>query len=284
MQVDVNGTRLWFDVDGPSLVPDGPIMATRPTVILLHGGPASYDHSYFKPDFAPLARLAQVVYLDLRDHGRSARHDPANWTFEVCADDVRAFCDALGIERPIVYGHSMGGCVAMLYGVRHPGHAGALVLQSTMARFDLAQLVAGFRRFGGDELGDLAERDYGGDPISDEEWARVFAAFGPRVPDHEQLGRRRRNPAVGEPGMDVLRRFDVVDELARVDCPTLVCVGELDPVTPVDASREIVDALRRGVGRLEVIEGAGHFPWKDEPDRYWAVIEDFVAKRRPAAH
>ena len=247
-------------------------------------GPPAYDHSYFKPDFAPLARLAQVVYLDLRDHGRSARPDPASWTFEVCADDVRAFCDALAIDRPIVYGHSMGGCVAMLYGVRHPGHAGALVLQSTMARFDPARLVEGFRRFGGDEVGDLARRDYGGDPITNEEWARVFAAFGPRVPDQEQLGRRRQNPEVGVPGMELLRRFDVVDQLARVKCPTLVCVGELDPVTPVDASREIVDALPRGVGRLEVIEGAGHFPWKDEPDRYWAVIEDFVAKRRPAAH
>ena len=45
--------------------------------------------------------MAQVVYLDLRDHGRSARHDPADWSFEICADDVRAFCDVIGIVRPI---------------------------------------------------------------------------------------------------------------------------------------------------------------------------------------
>jgi pimeloyl-ACP methyl ester carboxylesterase len=56
---------------------------------------------------------------------------------------------------------------------------------------------------------------------------------------------------------------------ARVDCPTLVGVGELDPVTPVAAAREIVDALPRGSARLEVTEGAGHFTWKDAPDRYW---------------
>src|SRR5215207_6956469 len=141
MQIEVNGTRLWFDVDGAALVPDGPGMRERPTVVLLHGGPGSFDHSYFKPDLAPLTGVAQVVYLDLRDHGRSARHDPADWTFEVCADDVRAFCDVVGIARPIVYGHSMGGFVAMLYGARHPGHAGALILQSTMARFDLERLV-----------------------------------------------------------------------------------------------------------------------------------------------
>jgi pimeloyl-ACP methyl ester carboxylesterase len=141
MHVDVNGTRLWFDVDGPALVPDGPQMRERPTVVLLHGGPGSFDHSYFKPDFARLAQAAQVVYLDLRGHGRSEWGDPASWSFELAADDVRAFCDALGITRPVVYGHSLGGFVAMVYAVRHPGHAGALVLQSTMARFDFGRLV-----------------------------------------------------------------------------------------------------------------------------------------------
>jgi proline iminopeptidase len=284
MQVEVNGTRLWFDVDGPALVPDGPAMRERPTVVLVHGGPGGYDHSYFKPDFAPLTRKAQLVYLDLRDHGRSARHDPADWSFEVCADDVRAFCDIVGIAKPIVYGHSMGGFVAMLYGARHPGHAAALVLQSTMARFDLARLVEGFRRVGGDDVAELARRDYGGDPVSDEEWARVFAAFGPRVPDKQQLARRIRNAELGAHGMELMREFDIVDQLARIDCPTLVCVGELDPGTPVEASREIVDALPPGIGRLAVIEQAGHFPWKDVPEQYFAVIENFVARPHNPAH
>ena len=71
MQVQVNGTRLWFDVDGAALVPDGPSMRERPTVVLVHGGPGGYDHSYFKPAFSRLTTVAQVVYLDLRDHGRS---------------------------------------------------------------------------------------------------------------------------------------------------------------------------------------------------------------------
>ncbi|HEX5823167.1 MAG TPA: alpha/beta hydrolase [Candidatus Limnocylindrales bacterium] len=283
MQIDVNGTRLWFDVDGPALVPAGASMRERPTVVLLHGGPASYDHSYFKPDFGSLARHAQVVYLDLRDHGRSARNDPADWSFEACADDVRAFCQALGIARPIVLGHSMGGFVAMLYGARHPGHAAGLVLQSTWARFDLARLVESFRRAAGDEVAELAGREYGDDPVSDEEWARVFAAFGPRVPDAKQLARRIGNPALEDRGSDVFVAFDAVDQLARIDCPTLVCVGSLDAITPIDASQEIVEGLRPGVAQLAVIEGAGHFPWLDAPDRYWPVIEAFVTASSAAA-
>lgn len=277
MHVEVNGTRLWFDVDGASLVPDGTTMRERATVLLLHGGPGSYDHSYFKPDFGHLTRVAQVVYLDLRDHGRSARHDPADWTFEVCADDVRAFCDVLGIARPIVYGHSMGGFVAMSYGIRHPGHAAALILQSTFARFDLERLVEGFRRVTGDDVAELARRDYSGDEVTSDEWARVFAAFGPRVPDAPQLARTLRNPAIAAHGMELLRRFDVVHRLTQIRCPTLVCVGEVDSVTPVKAAREIFEALPSDVGRLEIIEGAGHFPWLDVPDGYWPVIEDFVS-------
>jgi pimeloyl-ACP methyl ester carboxylesterase len=276
MHVDVNGTRLWFDVDGPGLVPDGSVMRQRPTVVLVHGGPGGFDHSYLKPYFGGLTDLAQVVYVDLRDHGRSGRHDPALWSFESCADDVRAFCDALGIAAPVVFGHSLGGFVAMLYGARHPGHAAGLILQSTMARFDLDRLVEGFRTVGGDEVAELARRDFGGEPVTDDESDKVLAAFGPRVPDADELGRAVGNPAVNGPGMELVRRLDVVDQLARVTCPTLVCVGALDPVSSVADADEIMAGLPAGLGRLEVIDGAGHFPWLDRPERLWSVLRSFL--------
>jgi pimeloyl-ACP methyl ester carboxylesterase len=158
MHTDVNGMRLWFDVDGPALVPDGSELRQRPTVVLVHGGPGVYDHSYFKPDFALLAGHAQVVYLDLRGHGRSAWGDAAAWSFEACADDVRGFCDTVGIDRPIVFGHSMGGPIVLLYGARHPGHAAGLIVQSGFARWDPARMVEGFRRVAGDEVAEIAGR------------------------------------------------------------------------------------------------------------------------------
>ena len=78
--------------------------------------------------------------------------------------------------------------------------------------------------------------------------------------------------------MGLIRKLDILDQLARVDVPTLVCAGELDPVTPVGASEEIVAALPEGLGRLEVIPGAGHFTWLDAPDRYWPTIIEFLAR------
>ena len=284
MHIEVSGTRLWFDVDGPVLVPDGPAMRERPTVVLLHGGPGSFDHSYLKPEFTRLSDVAQVVYLDLPGHGRSEWGDPAEWSFELCGDAVRDFCDTVGIADPVVYGHSLGGLVAMVYAARHPGHPGALVLQSALARFDLGRIVEDFRRVGGDEVAAIVERAYGGDraSVTPEEWAPCWKLFGPWVTGDQEKARMVVNLELNEPGLELMSGFDVVEELARIDCPTLVCVGELDPATPVAASQEIADALPAGVARLEVLEGAGHFPWMDFPDRYWPLLSDFVkASWRP---
>jgi pimeloyl-ACP methyl ester carboxylesterase len=276
MHTEVNGTRLWFDVDGPALVPDGSELRQRPTVVLVHGGPGVYDHSYFKPDFALLAGHAQVVYLDLRGHGRSAWGDAAAWSFEACADDVRGFCDTVGIDRPIVFGHSMGGPIVLLYGARHPGHAAGLIVQSGFARWDPARMVEGFRRVAGDEVAEIAGRSYGGEEVTEEEWARVFATFGLHVPDEERKARTPQNLDLNSQGMELIRQLDVVDQLRRVDAPTLVSVGEFDPVTPVAAAEEIVGALPEGIAQLEVIAGAGHFTWLDAPDRFWPTIIEFV--------
>ena len=276
MQIDANGTQLWFDMDGPALVPDGSEMRQRPAVVLVHGGPGVYDHSYFKPDFARLAEHAQVVYLDVRGHGRSEWGDAAAWSFEACADDVRVFCDTLGIEKPIVFGHSMGAPIVLLYGARHPGHAAGLIVQSGFARWDPARMVDGFRRVAGDEVAEIARRSYAGEEVPEEEWARVYAAFGPNLPDQERKARTPKNLELNSHGMELIRRLDIVDQLSRVDSPTLVSVGELDPVTPVAAAEEIVRALPEHVARLEVVDGAGHFTWMDAPDRFWSLIIEFV--------
>jgi pimeloyl-ACP methyl ester carboxylesterase len=280
MLVDVNGTRLWFDVDGAGLVADGKSRRQRPTVLLVHGGPGGYDHSYLKPHFGRLAEQAQVVYLDLRGHGRSDWTDPAEWSFERCADDIREFCDAVGIDRPVVLGHSMGAPIVLLYAVRHPGHASRLIIQSGFARWDPQRLVAGFRRVAGDDVAEIARRDYAGDPVPDQDWARVFAAFGPRVPDDQLLAGVPKNRALNPYGMELIRQLDIVDVLRRIETPTLVAVGDLDPVTPVEAAEEIVGALPDGVGRLVVLPGAGHFPWLDDPDRYWPTVIEFATFER----
>jgi pimeloyl-ACP methyl ester carboxylesterase len=278
MHIEVNGTRLWFDVEGPALVPEGPALRERPTVVALHGGPASFDHSYLRPGLSRLSQTAQVVYLDLRDHGRSGRGDPNDWSLEACADDVKAFCDALGIRRPIVFGHSLGGFVALHYAIRHPGHAGALLLQATAARWDVPRFVENFRRLGGDEVADIAKRLYGtaDQSVSMEETVRLLSHFGPNVPGPDVFARTIMNADLMVAGRRRLLEYDVLGALSAASVPALVSVGDLDPITPLAAAREL--ALALPCAYLHVLPGLGHFPWLDEPAHYWPHVEDFIAR------
>ena len=84
------------------------------------------------------------------------------------------------------------------------------------------------------------------------------------------------NVPLNERAVPLMRTFDVVSELGRIECPTLILVGEKDPGTPVEAAREIFDGLRPEIRRLEVIEGAGHFIWRDAAKTYWPIVEGFV--------
>src|SRR5437762_11187965 len=121
MRIKVNGTTLFFDVEGAKLVADGPGMRERPTLLLLHGGPG-FDHSTFKPLYSALTDVAQVVYLDHRGNGRSDGGPQELWTLAQWGDDVRAFYESLGIVKPIVLDISFGGMVARSYSTRHPDH------------------------------------------------------------------------------------------------------------------------------------------------------------------
>ena len=146
-------------------------------------------------------------------------------------------------------------------------------------------MVEGFRRVAGDEVAQIARRSYAGEEVPDQEGARVLAAFGPHLPDEQLEARTPKNLELNSHGMELIRRLDIVDQLSRIRSPALVCVGELDPVTSVAAAEEIAGALPAGTAQLQIINGAGHFTWKDGPDRYWPIITEFITSttgREPA--
>ena len=130
MRIEVNGVRLFVDIEGAKLAPDGPAIRERPTLITLHGGPGS-DHLAGRPSIAPLADVAQLVFFDMRGHGRSERSDAAHWNLNQWADDLAGLCDALEIEKPIVMGQSFGGYVAMTFAVKYPDRPAKLIIGST---------------------------------------------------------------------------------------------------------------------------------------------------------
>jgi proline iminopeptidase len=284
MHVLVNGVRLFFDVEGARLVPDGPTMREKPTLILLHGGPGM-DHSSYKPRFSQLADVTQVVFLDHRGNGRSDPGPRESWTLAQWGDDVHAFCEALGIARPIVLGTSFGGMVALAYATRHPEHPAKLILVSTEAAggTHLEERVALFERLGGPEVGALARRrllDGHMDAALLDEWVRLaFPVYTRTSRDPAWVRRTIVHPEIhlwfNRPGGEG-RRFNLFPMLQRVQCPTLVLGGEEDPMIPIVCQEEIAAALPAHLVRFERFPGCGHGVLTDAPERAMAVIREFI--------
>jgi pimeloyl-ACP methyl ester carboxylesterase len=282
MRVQVGDLRMFFDVEGAKLRPEGPKMRDVPTLLLLHGGPGG-DHSSFKPAYAALTDVAQVVYLDHRGQGRSDRGAPEAWNLARWADDVKAFCDAVEIERPIVMGVSFGGFVAMAYALRHPDHPGKLVLCSTRAgRPDPEREAAVFERLGGPEAG-AAARGYlcGENPDREalREFVRLCRPLYSRAPYNPERDARQQWKldvlAAFRKGEDYT--FDYLSDLPRIKCPTLVLAGEDDPITPPIYSEQIVAALPQHLVRFERFPNAGHGISADAPERFFNVLREFIA-------
>jgi proline-specific peptidase len=282
VQASLNGTRLWFDIEGAGLVADGPRMRTKPTLILLHGGPG-FDHSGFKPSHGAFADIAQIVYVDHRGMGRSAYSDPAQWTLDQWADDLRALVDLLGIDRPVVLGHSFGGFVAQSYALRHTAHLSKLILSSTAAKFRRDRCIAAFGRMHGTEAERVAAA-FWHDP-DDAEAVRTyleicFPLYNRTGRDPDAAKRTTLNPAVlahffrdGGEG----HRFDFRARLKDIACPTLVLSGALDPVTTREDAEDLAASLPPDRTRLERFADCGHGIVRDDPARYAAVVRDFLA-------
>lgn len=273
------GVRLFVDVEGPGLVPDGPRLREKPPLLLLHGGPG-YDHSGFRTFFPALADVAQVVYYDHRGHGRSDRRPPEEWTLDVFADDVVRLCAALGLERPIVLGQSFGGFVAQRYIERHPDHPSKVILSSTSPRMNLERKLAGFERRGGPAARAAAEAFWTAPDATT--WAAYQAAcmhlYNTKPPADPQARARIvfNEPILFASAGGEQRTMDLLPGLARARCPVLVLAGEDDPVCPIEDARDIAAALPARWMQFTSFPDCGHGPWRDQPDAAMERLRRFI--------
>jgi pimeloyl-ACP methyl ester carboxylesterase len=100
-----------------------------PPLVFVHGW--ACDHTVFTMQLAHFSDSQRVVAVDLRGHGASdAPHQ--DYTVAGFADDLAWQCAQLGIERPIVIGHSMGGTIALELAARYPALPAAIMLIDTV--------------------------------------------------------------------------------------------------------------------------------------------------------
>lgn len=255
-----------------------------PALVLLHGAMVSTSEVW---DSAPvsynahLARLAErfhVVAPDARASGRT-RHTSGRLSLSLLADDVAALITALGLARPAVAGFSLGGMVATILAVRHPGVIGALVNDAGCDCFDpdSPSFVMARKVFGGSE--DATESD----PAATE----AFFGADPQMSRVLQMMKADQD-AAGGPGAwrTYLQHFFEANhqwpgygfaDLAAIDVSALVLGGDQDWMSrPEDAVR-VFRALPHG--QLAIFPGEGH----EITAAKIAAMEEFLANLPAAA-
>jgi 3-oxoadipate enol-lactonase len=214
------GTTFAYEAPGP---PDAP------TLVLIHGLAASGALNWF-PAFGALSERYRVIAVDLRGHGRGI---PPTERFRLsdCADDVAALADALGVERFVPVGYSLGGPVAQLLWHRHRDRVAGLVMCATSRNFGGTLQERWFygSLWGAIVALQLARRlPFRSAPRDDEEAVVEAALERVRLPTWAMREMRRCSPSTLLAAMNAMGRFSSHEWIGEVDVPTAVVVTTKD--------------------------------------------------------
>jgi pimeloyl-ACP methyl ester carboxylesterase len=259
-QVDVGGYELAVEDNGGGL-----------PLVLLHGFPlAGATWDAIRP---ALAERARVVTPDLRGFGASSK-PAADYSMAALAADVMRLADALGLERFVLGGHSMGGYVALRVAAAHRDRLAGLILVDSRAEADPPEgrarrdaTIARIEREGGAGFLDEFVPNLVGETTRARapRFVSELRAIAADVPDHVLAGCLA--------GMR--DRPDSTPLLPSLAVPALVIVGAEDTITPPAGSRAMAEALSRAT--LAVIPGAGHTPQVERPLPVAEAIIAFLA-------
>jgi pimeloyl-ACP methyl ester carboxylesterase len=265
------------------------IAGSGPPLLLIHGiGDSSMTWRTVLP---ALARKHLVIAPDLLGHGRSAK-PRADYSVAAYANGMRDLLGVLGIERVTLVGHSLGGGVAMQFAYQFPertermvlvasggaGHRVSPLLRAATIPGAAAALAGiqlpGARMAIGALVGLLGRLD-SGLGLDAPDLRRVVDA----LPDA-----RSRAAFIRTLRAVVDWRGQVVTMLDRCylarGMPTMLMWGSRDSVLPVEHAYQARAAMPGS--RLEIFDGAGHFPFRTDPMRFIALLEEFCASTAPA--
>jgi 2-succinyl-6-hydroxy-2,4-cyclohexadiene-1-carboxylate synthase len=248
-----------------------------PLFVMVHGFTGARDDF---ADHAPrFAERATVVTFDHRGHGESEKPAAVEaYTFDRLVADTLAVADALDFGRFTLLGHSMGGMVARRLVLAHPERVSSLILMDTSPGLpesidpELADAAADLALEGDMHL--LRQILDEADTLGSEADQRVRR----ERPGYEEFCARKWSEIAPASYAGLLREIvhqpDELDAMHAITCPTLVIVGEED-VHFVPAARAMAGAVRDA--RLVVVPDAGHSPQFENPDAFFAAVDEFLA-------
>jgi proline iminopeptidase len=255
-------------------------------LLVLHGGPGA-SHDYLLPQLLELARDRALILYDQRGGGRSRRDDDGPITWRTQVEDLAAVVRECALESPSLVGYSWGGLLAMLYAIE--AAAGRVSVQpGRMILIDPAPVTRRWREEFETEFNRRQQSDSirsmrdqltaSGLQEMDREAYRQRAfelSVAGYFADPAQAARLTPFRVIGKVQKSIwesLGDYDLRAALGTVKCPALVVHGSEDPI-PEGSSREIAAALG---ARFVLLEGSGHVPYVEAPDRLFPALIDFL--------
>ncbi len=246
-----------------------------PPFLLVHGFPL--DRSMWRGQIDGLAAYARVVAIDLPGFGASepAVEGTRAFTMDAMVDHVIATADALGFDRFILGGLSMGGYVAFALVRKHRARVLGLALCDTRAEADDADTrrvrLENAERVHTEGTGFLVEG------MLPRLLAPRTIAERPDLTNRLELMMRRASPAgVAASLRGLAERKDARAELTKINVPTLVLVGADDVVTPPPVAHAMAQGIRGA--QLAVISDAGHMAPFEQPDATNVALRKLIRK------
>jgi pimeloyl-ACP methyl ester carboxylesterase len=247
-----NGVRLHWREAGD---------AGKPALIWIHGGSVE-DSSVMLPDLEPFLGRVRALCPDTRGHGLSSKFErPEDYAYPRKADDMLRWCEALGIERAIWGGASMGAALSLWLAAHAPARVRAVISISGPPYAPPAADVAWWRAQRPlIERGRLAEFFDANVRLrmGDEALARLKARPERYAETIERLGAAHTTASLLALLDETYARGEWLADCARIRCPVLVIGGSEDRFPTVAMSRRVAATIPGA--RLAIIAGGGHFP------------------------
>jgi pimeloyl-ACP methyl ester carboxylesterase len=236
------------------------LLEGREILLFIHGsGGGQYTWSYQKSFFE---KRSNPIVIELPGHGESGGEGEEE--IGGYAEHVHSFLKAMGIEKVFLVGHSMGGAIVQTLALTCPEMIKGVILVGTGARLRVLPVI----------LKGIKENF--------EETVKQINqfAYSPRTPsdltDKGVLGLMRCRPEVLYGDFLACDRFDIMNEVEKINLPTLIICGDEDQLTPVKYSQFLQSRIHGS--KLEILTGAGHMVMMESPQVFNEKIGEFILK------
>jgi pimeloyl-ACP methyl ester carboxylesterase len=250
----VNDVNLYYETHEPDGAAASERARAMPPLLFISGlGGHLGEVPYLLESYG---RHVRTIAFDGRGNGRSDKPD-GDCTISGLADDTAALLDALGVDRSVVYGSSMGGMIAQELVLRHPHRVPALILGCTTAG-----AVRGVRPAPETIEKMVRNQSLSGDEAITAGWELGYGRAYIDAHGDEMLARSREASRYSAPPESYMRQVlaaaqhDAYDRLGQIACPVLIIHGSDDVLIPVGNA----ELLKQGIphAELRVLRGMGH--------------------------